>query len=79
MYKMQNLTPFANNGKKGRIPMLWVYWNEDNDTITTAGFFPTVGDLTNGDQILMVNGDYASNKWYNVSIANNVITLVANN
>lgn len=76
-FKRQNLTPFANNGKKGRVPVLYVYWNKDNDTVTTAGFFP-YGDFEVGDQIIVIDSDYANNEWYNVTISNKIITLVKN-
>ena len=26
-FKIDNLTPFANNGKRGRVPVLYIYYN----------------------------------------------------
>ncbi len=76
-FKIDNLTPFANNGKRGRVPVLYIYYNQDNDTITDAGFLP-YGTFEVGDQVLVINNDYTSNAWYNVTISNKVITLVKN-
>ena len=76
-FKIDNLTPFANNGKKGRVPVLYTYYNGDGDTVTTAGYFP-YGNFEVGDQILVINKDYTGNSWYNVTISNKVITLVKN-
>lgn len=62
-FKAINLSALSNKTKRGVIPLIWQYWNEDGDTITTEGYFETL-DLTTGDQLLVINKDYKSNSWY---------------
>lgn len=77
-FKLINLSALSNKTKRGVIPLIWQYWNEDEDTITEEGYFETL-DLTAGDQILVINKDYKSNSWYNVTEAGQgKFTAVAN-
>lgn len=78
-YKRVNLTPIANNGKTGVVPALWLYWNEDNDAMTTAGIIKEIG-MSVGDQVLVVSADKTANAFYHVSAkaSDGSITLTAN-
>lgn len=78
-YKRGNLTPIANNGKAGVVPALWMYWNENNDTLTTAGLIKEIG-MSVGDQVIVVNATKTGNAFYSVSAkaSDGSITLVAN-
>lgn len=78
-FKQKNLTPISNNVKTGVVPALWMYWNEDGDTVTTAGFIGSGYGISAKDQILVVDNDGGNNKFYNATVdAKGVITLVAN-
>ena len=77
-FKKENLTPFANHGKRGKVPLLWCFYNQDGDVVTADGYFPINPEISKGDQVLVVNSDYSSNAWYNAKVADQVITLVAN-
>lgn len=53
-FKIDNITPFANNAKRGKVPVLWNYYNGDDDTVTTAGYIPYSSEFSNGDQVLVI-------------------------
>lgn len=74
-FKLNNLTPYANNAKKGVIPALWLYYNEDADTLTTAGFFDKDCGVANNDRILVLSTTAIAPDWYKASVSNGVITL----
>ena len=75
-FKLENLTPL-NNGKNGKVPVLWTYWNEDGDTLTTAGFFPISSGLKTGDQITVIDDDYTAQSTGYITEASNVLTYTA--
>ena len=67
-FKLKNLSAISNKTKRGILPIVWQYWNEDADTVTSAGYFESL-ELTTGDQILVIDKDYKSNSWYNIAEA----------
>ena len=79
-YKLQNLTQIGNNGKAGVVPALWMYWNEDDETVTTAGYFAPNSGIKLRDQIMVISADNGSIAWYHASVneSTGVITLFAN-
>jgi len=76
-YNQENLTIFSGNVKSGVVPTWWAYWNEDNDTVTTAGFFVDYR-LVVGDQIFVLANDYAAWLPYKVTaVTDGAATVVA--
>lgn len=73
-FKIMNLTPLA-QGKNGAVPCSYTYWNEDNDTLTTAGFFPKSTGLRKGDQLTIISNDYTTVKTGYITESNEVLTL----
>lgn len=73
-FKLINLTPLS-QGKNGAVPCSFTYWNEDNDTLTTAGFFTKDTGLRNGDQLTIIANDYTTVKTGYITESNNVLTL----
>jgi len=78
-FDIANLTIISNNQKSGNVPALWLYYNENGDTMTTAGAI-TTGRFTVGDQVNVIDADYGNNTFYNVTVVTDagVVTLVAN-
>lgn len=77
-FNIKNLTPVANNAKAGIVPVLWMYYNKDNDTITTADYFKEEMRLQDKDQILCVSQDGTSSKFYHIVKNGNSVSAVAN-
>lgn len=67
-FKLQNLSLISNATQRGIAPLIWQYYNEDGDTITSSGYFAT-DKLKTGDQIVVINASYTSSTWYHVSNA----------
>ena len=78
MFNVENLSCVANNAKIGKVPALWMYWNEAGDTVTTAGYIPANYGMKAKDQVIVVDNDGGNAVWYNATVSNGVITLVAN-
>jgi hypothetical protein len=78
-FDRQNLTIMAGNVKSGEVPAIWYYWNEDNDTVTTAGFF-TDKRVKVGDQIAVIGNTMVAIVWYHCTAvsATGEATVVAN-
>ncbi len=79
-FKLKNLRCIGNNETTGVVPSLWLYWNEAQDTVTTAGFLDKDSGVKNGDQVMSVDGDYGNAIFYNAAVnsTTRVITLTAN-
>lgn len=73
-FKLINLTPLA-QGKNGVVPCSYTYWNEDNDTLTTADFFPKDCGLRAGDQLTIISNDYTTIKTGYITESSDVLTL----
>lgn len=72
-----NLSIVVNNVKKGVVPSHFVFYNEDTDTVTSAGYM-TDRSLTVGDQITVLAAAFTSTLLYRVSaITAGAATLVA--
>lgn len=78
-FSRKRLTPYGNNAKRGNVPVVYSYWNEDADTVTASGYMTDCWELKVGDQILVIDDDYGNNAWYNVSaVSAGAATLVLN-
>lgn len=73
-FKIINLTPLS-QGKNGLVPCSFTYWNEDDDTLTTAGFFPKSTGLRNGDQLTIIANDYSTLETGYLAESDNVLTF----
>ena len=67
-FKLKNLSLLSNATQRGIAPLVWQYYNEDSDTVTSSGYFAT-DKLKTGDQILVIDADCADNTFYHVSNA----------
>ena len=77
-FNINNLTPVAGSCKAGVQPVLWMYWNNADDTMTTAGFIKCQ-TMNLKDQVLVVKGDGSDIAFYYVSAkSGDSITLTAN-
>jgi hypothetical protein len=77
-FKKENITPYANNGKRGRAPILWEYYNEDGDDITVAGYFKYGGEYSDGDIVLAIAQASTSIGFYSIGgTQNKILTLTA--
>ncbi len=70
-FKLKNLSLISNATQRGIAPLIWQYYNEDEDTITSNGYFAT-DKLKTGDQIVVIDADYGNNTWYNVTNATSI-------
>ena len=79
-FNIINLTPLQ-NGKNGKVPCIWTFYNKDNDNITIENYFKKDCGLKNGDQIIVISSNYTSRNNYYVSVnkTTNIITVIANN
>ncbi len=76
-FDRKNLTIIGNNAKAGAVPAQWIYWNEDSDTVTSAGYFVD-SRLTVGDQIRVLVAAYTSFVEYRVSaVTDGAATVIA--
>lgn len=78
MFNVENLSCVCNNAKIGKVPAIWVYFNEAADEVTSAGFIPSTYGMKAKDQVIVVDASGESNKWYHATMAEGKITLVAN-
>jgi hypothetical protein len=58
-FKLQNLVNLC-NGKKGKVPIMYEYYNQDNDAVETDGFFDISSGIIAGDQIFVISADYTT-------------------
>lgn len=76
-FNRDNLSIVVNNIKSGVVPSLWLYYNDGDDTVTTAGFF-TDYRLRVGDQIDVLSDDYTTVTRYRVSaVSDGAATVIA--
>jgi hypothetical protein len=77
-FSRDNLTPYGNNGKRGSVPSIWFYYNEDGDTVTTSGYMTNCYELTAKDIIWEQSANGQTLTFYYVSsVSNGAATLVA--
>ena len=75
-FDVNNLTNISQTTKRNSSPVIYSYWNEDDDTVTATGFFD-VDTLAVGDQIQVIGDDYTTLAFYRVSaIASGAATVV---
>ena len=82
-YTIKNLQSIVNNKNLvtgGGIPSIFSYWNEDSDTVTTENYIPLGNGVKEGDQVIVIDGDYGNNTWYNAVAdgTTGLLTLTAN-
>ena len=65
-FNRQNLSIVVNNVKSGVTPSLWFYYNDGDDTVTSAGFFVDKR-VRLGDQIDSLSDNYQTITRYRVS------------
>ena len=65
-FDRENLSIVVNNVKSGEVPTQWMYYDEDGDTVTAAGFFTDLR-LNVGDQITVLVAAFTSTALYRVS------------
>ena len=77
MFVLNRLSAYGAIEKRGQAPVLWVYYNKDNDTVTQEGYLAH-SMVSVGDQVLVVSNDGSRQTPYYVSsVANNKATLTA--
>lgn len=75
-YSSANLSNTGVTTRRGSAPVIYSYWNEDGDTVTTAGYFAS-DVLKVGDQIQVIGDDYTTLSFYRVSaVASGAATVV---
>lgn len=67
-FKLKNLSLISNATQRGIAPLIWQYYNEDNDSVISNDYFAT-DKLKTGDQIVVIDSNYSKNTWYNVTNA----------
>jgi len=76
-FNRENLSIVVNNAKNGEVPSQWLFWNENTDTVTDAGYF-TDFRLRVGDQIDVLVAAFTSIVRYRVSaVTDGAATVVA--
>jgi hypothetical protein len=77
-FSRANLTPYGNNAKRGSVPSVWLYWNEDGDTVTTSGYMTKCFELSAKDIVWELSSDGQTLTFYYVSsVTGGAATLVA--
>jgi hypothetical protein len=56
VFSIANLVSLA-NGKSGKMPLPFYYWNKDDDDVTTEGYFASDIGIRLGDQITIINAN----------------------
>lgn len=76
-YKTDNLISICvNKNAGGTIPNKWAYWDEDNDSLGSAGnsaieqvdYFSKLDGIKEGDQIEIIKSDKASSRFCEINI-----------
>ena len=75
-FNIENLTPL-NNGKNGKVPTMWTYFDKNGDTLTETGYFPKSCGLRNGDQVIVISADYTTRTNGYVLESNGILTFTA--
>lgn len=76
-FDRENLTVLNNNVKSGVKPTWYTFYNEDGDTVTSAGYLVD-NRLNVGDQVLVLADDYAAWLPYKVTaVTDGAATIVA--
>lgn len=76
-FKAKNLRPLGDNAVSGVSPMIYTYFNEGSDTVTTAGYIPTKYGIKAKDQIIVIPANGHDATWYYVTVSGSTATLVA--
>lgn len=76
-FKAKNLRPIGDNATRGVVPSLWLYYNEDGDNTTSAGYIPTSYGIKAKDQVCVVPSAGTTASWYHVTVSGDTATLVS--
>lgn len=77
-FKLGNMAVVGTGARSGKAPTIYSFYNEDNDTVTTAGYFKN-NRLRVRDQIMVIKSDGTAMANYNVkTVAAGVVTVQAN-
>lgn len=77
-FKVKNLRPIGDNAATGVVPSIWLFFNADSDTVTTAGYIPASTGVKAKDMIAVIPAAGTSMAWYHATVSNGVITLASN-
>ena len=77
-FKAKNLRPLGDVATAGVSPVVYTYFNEAGDTVTTAGYIPSETSVKAKDQVVVIPAAGTSAAWYHATVASGKITLVAN-
>lgn len=76
-YKNTNFGPM-HNAAQSAAPCVFVYWNENGDSITGAGYFPQNAGIKTGDLVLVLAKDSATApKWHKLTVADTGVITAA--
>lgn len=76
-FEAKNLRPLGDNVTAGETPQIWLYFNADSDTVTTAGYIPAGYNVKAKDQVIVVPAAGTSVAWHYATVSNGAITLTA--
>lgn len=77
-FKLTNLRPVGAHEASGVQPVLWTYFNEASDTVTTAGYLAKDCGVKAKDQVLVIAANGQTSKWHYASVAaDGKITITA--
>jgi hypothetical protein len=65
-FKTKNLRVIGDNATAGEAPALWLYYNVDSDTVTTAGYIPESYGIKAKDMVAVIPTAGTSMAWYHV-------------
>lgn len=75
MFNVNRLSAYGAIEKSGQAPVLWVYHNKDNDTVTAAGYF-ACAKMSVADQVAVISADGSAQTAYYVSaVSDNKATV----
>lgn len=76
-FKAKLLRPLGDNATGNSAPMMWLYFNEASDTVTTAGYIPASYGVKAKDMVAVIPAAGTSIVWYHVT-GTTTLTLAAN-
>lgn len=75
-FSRERLTCYANNARTGVVPALWLYYNEDRDTVTSDGYFKD-NRMAKNDIVKVVGTDHKIADYYVSAVTAGAATLTA--
>lgn len=65
-FKAKNLRALGDNATAGVTPALWLYYNVDSDTVTSAGYIPESYGAKAKDMVVVINAAGTTMTWYHI-------------